>query len=215
MTQVKDDFSAANKNKPAAGALVDAVERGAEEEVKGLLESGADVNDRSDEGWTSLMLASFWAKRGIVDLLLDHNADVNARGEKGETSLIWAAREGHNSIVELLIENGADVDAREENGKTALIYAAMAGYDDMVHVLCWKGANLDDRDNKEKSAMDYAVAMNQQPAVKALNKQVENRRLAAEKAIEDEKQRLADMHDRTAQKQKGMRSRKRQVRIDP
>jgi ankyrin repeat protein len=70
--------------------LLDAAKSGDVKTVKLLLEKGADVNTKSDDGGTALMSA---AKRGymeIIKLLFEKGADVNAKRKDGTTALMLA-----------------------------------------------------------------------------------------------------------------------------
>ena len=64
---------------------------------------GADVNARTSDGLTPLMLA---AKNGrteiITALLLDQGADVKAKTDYDTTALMLAAQNGHTETVALL-----------------------------------------------------------------------------------------------------------------
>ena len=62
---------------------------------------GADVNSRSNSGFTSLHLA---AQQGDADLaqdLIDLGADPNIQSAKGRTPLHHASRHGNEAVVRL------------------------------------------------------------------------------------------------------------------
>ena len=52
-----------------------------------LLELGADVNVRNQDGATALHLAAFLGRAKTVDLLLNRGADVSARGKDEDIPL--------------------------------------------------------------------------------------------------------------------------------
>jgi hypothetical protein len=70
--------------------------------VQKLLNIGADVNAKSNDGDTALMIAAQRGKTDTVQALLDKGAEVNATNIDGETALMVAAQEGHTAVVELL-----------------------------------------------------------------------------------------------------------------
>jgi ankyrin repeat protein len=137
--------------------------------VKLLLEYGAEVNVRNENGETPLHSASTNGQFEITNLLLKNEADVNARNENGETPLCEVAskyfkhcrRENSNfserdhkeycqiffKIIELLVENGADVDVEynRDNGWSLLHGASCYGLDDLIELLCNNGANINIR----------------------------------------------------------------------
>ncbi len=55
-----------------------------------LLDAGADVNERSEFGWTALLVATQNRYYKIGLLLLDHGADPNIANEGGWTPLYLA-----------------------------------------------------------------------------------------------------------------------------
>jgi len=77
------------------------------EEVKRLLNEGADVNARAMNGMTPLILAAWMGHTEVVELLLRHGADINAKTNTGSTALKLATERGHEKIVALLRKYGA------------------------------------------------------------------------------------------------------------
>jgi hypothetical protein len=56
-------------------------------EAIALIEAGADVNQRNDDGSTALITAAFMAHPEIVQALLDAGADKEIRNNAGSTAL--------------------------------------------------------------------------------------------------------------------------------
>ncbi|KAL3479600.1 ankyrin repeat-containing domain protein [Aspergillus californicus] len=90
-----------------------------------LLEAGADVTIRTDDGTTILHDAAYQsAASEVVQLMIDHGADAFAVGPNG-TALHYAALGQYRySPIRLLLRAGIDVEARNKNGETALHIAA-------------------------------------------------------------------------------------------
>ena len=92
--------------------------RGDIDGLQRLLASGVDVNRRSSDGQTALMLA---VRKGfvlLVEHLLEAEADPNVRAPTGATALYLAAESGHAEIAALLVEAGADPAIKGPKGKT-------------------------------------------------------------------------------------------------
>ena len=91
--------------------------------VLALLEGGAEVNPRHDNGNTPLHVAvSSW--RGddteIAMALLQAGAEVNALNDEGMTPLHLALATGNPAHANALLQAGADVNARSPIGDTPL-----------------------------------------------------------------------------------------------
>lgn len=107
-------------------ALIEAASQNDLQQARGLLTKGANVNARSEQGWTALMQAAANGRLEIVKLLLDKGADVNAKDYEG-TALIKASSCGHFDVVSLLLKRGADVKAMDREGKTASMVVCKEG----------------------------------------------------------------------------------------
>lgn len=100
--------------------------------VQLLLQAGADVHARNQEGQTPLATyvgTTAYADEDeeltdIADLLLRHGAEVNVRYAEGRTPLHEAAHMGTCAMVQWLIQAGADVNAADEEGETPLLLAS-------------------------------------------------------------------------------------------
>lgn len=88
-----------------------------------LIDQGADVNAKNNDGCTALLLAAQLNKKELVELLLSKGADVNAPDQRGQTALMAAAIQGQPEVVCPLIRKGAKLDTKDAEGNTALWYA--------------------------------------------------------------------------------------------
>jgi len=70
--------------------------------IEYLLDSGANVNAKTETGATGLHLAVHWSNPNIVELLCKRGVDVNAKNKKGKTALDLAVRYGLPKIAEIL-----------------------------------------------------------------------------------------------------------------
>lgn len=78
---------AAAETAPATHALHRAVEQGDIDDIKALLDAGANIEDRNSMFDTPLQVAVFCGYTDIVTFLLDRGADPDARDRYGSTIL--------------------------------------------------------------------------------------------------------------------------------
>ncbi len=89
---------------------------------------GFNVNEKSRQGKTALILAASSGHAKAVEALIGLGADVQAQDKNGATALILAATEGHAEVVRVLLNRGANVAAKDHDGGTALLNAVFFGY---------------------------------------------------------------------------------------
>lgn len=102
-----------------------AVEHGYADAVISLLNEGADINAKNQNGCNSLFLT---IDPNMVELLLERGIDANCLDPNKNTPLIWLSSQqlpGHlHVLIDMLIRHGADLEAKNEIGETALFAAA-------------------------------------------------------------------------------------------
>jgi ankyrin repeat protein len=154
---------------PGAPALLDAVERGDADNVRLLLEQGANVNGSAPDGTTALHVAVQREDRTLVDLLLRAGADTKAVNRYGVAPLFVAVTAGNAPIVERLLTAGADPKAALPEGETALMTASRTGNADVIRVLLARGADPNATESlRGQTALMWAAAENHGTAIKAL-----------------------------------------------
>ena len=102
----------------------DAVNRGDVQDVRNLLDQGADVDARNRHGQTALMLAAHAGHREVVSVLIAHRANLNMTAKYGLSALMLALVARQVEVARLLADAGTDLSLRGTGvpgftGKTA------------------------------------------------------------------------------------------------
>jgi ankyrin repeat protein len=119
-----------------ASELHDAARSGDVDQVRQLLDSGANLEDRDQVQQTPLLAAALTNQTAVVEELIKRGANVMARNNRGLTPLHAAAYSGDLEAVRLLIEAGAQVNDADDKFKvTPLIVAAEENHLDIVQFL--------------------------------------------------------------------------------
>src|SRR5262249_16271317 len=71
--------------------LLKAAKSGTLEEIKILLDCGAQVDETEEDGWTPLHIATAGGHKEVVQLLIERGANVDAANKSGLTPLYAAA----------------------------------------------------------------------------------------------------------------------------
>ena len=83
--------------------LLAAAKNGNIERIKTLLDSGAEIDSKNNDGYTALMLASRYSNStssiDTVKLLLDYGADPNGRTTSGATALMYASKNSNSTPI--------------------------------------------------------------------------------------------------------------------
>ena len=139
---------------PESLPLVAAAAKGNLENVKELIEAGADVNAEDYSG-TPLTAAVENGYHKLVELLLNTGADVDQRDFFGETPIFYAA---YSKCADLLIKAGADVNVRGMNDTTPLLQAAYNGSVNCAKSLIKARAPLNVENSYEFNALSSSLA---------------------------------------------------------
>ena len=128
------------------------------EVISFLLDRGADIEAKDDNGDTPLFSAAFFNDNlEVVSVLLDRGADINAKNKYGRTPLHSAAGNYDNpEVVALLLDRGAGVNSRDERGETPLHYATLQNDLEVVVVLLDRGADIGAKDHFGRRACDLS-----------------------------------------------------------
>ena len=124
-----------------------------------LVENGADVNGTSDDGFTALMIGSYFGQLEAVNFLIKHGAGVHHKDNLGYTALHHAVTHdlGSSELLSCLIKNGANVNARANDNRTPLMIASEYNHVNSVIFLTDHGANIDLQDREGYSSLHYAA----------------------------------------------------------
>jgi ankyrin repeat protein len=72
-----------------------------------LISQGVDVNAKTNDGRTPLMMAANQGDKYLTEVLIANGANINAKNNEGKTPLLLAKERGQKEIVELLLKHGA------------------------------------------------------------------------------------------------------------
>lgn len=115
--------------------LLDSAKQGNNTQIKALISSGTNVNEKDANSKSALMFAAEEGRVETAKLLIELGCNINEKDRFGKTSLIYAAAEGRIEIIKLLLLAGADLNTKDKSGRTALFYAKNSGYLDVVQLL--------------------------------------------------------------------------------
>ena len=146
--------------------------------VETLLDNGAEVEARNEDGSTPLIWAASFAQTDIFRLLILRGARINVTDKYGNTPLIAAACQcaaatlnSVYNVVKMLLDYGADVNARNRDGQTALMEASgMTGAAEILELLLSKGADVLAKDKSGKTALTFAKASSRADKIRVLKR---------------------------------------------
>jgi hypothetical protein len=140
-----------------------AARNGHVEIVRLLLQNGAEVNAKSNRGWTPLHWTTvIFGHIDILHLLVENGADLEVQDNDGWIVLHNAAFNGHLPFIQELISRyHVDINARDIDGRTALWWARMYGHPEIITFLQANGGiddgmeeNLEEQEEEEEEEED-------------------------------------------------------------
>jgi uncharacterized protein len=121
-----------------------------------LLQRGASVHTKGQDGTTVLMLAARAGDLPLLRAVLARGAEVNAKNDRGETALMAVMASRSEEKVRALLRAGAEVNAPDVEGRTPLMWAAEFKFRGGIDLLLANGADPKATNSKGHTAVVYA-----------------------------------------------------------
>ena len=142
-----------------------------------LIEKGADIEAKDDDGINALVYASTYNNEEMVKFLLEKGADANTvceieneHTDIASTPLMNAAYRGNTNIINMLLENGADINYTTDYGMTALMMASSFNQFEAAKVLLENNADTSVTDEYGRTALDLSKLEDYKDIVELLEK---------------------------------------------
>jgi len=132
-----------------------------------LVDEGADVSVKGEDGKTPLHLSAEFDSVKVAKLLLNKSRDeLNARDNNNDTALHLAAWKDSLRVATLLVGEGANVSLKDKHGYTPL--HATAYYDSIKVAKLLLNKSCDEmkaRDNSNNTPLMVAESQNSEEAL--------------------------------------------------
>ena len=102
--------------------LIEAVRNGEAARVKEMIESGSDIDEPGEQGWTPLNWAAGKGNLEMVTLLVQNGANVFKTGRDQRTPYMIALAAGHAEVVKFLRQAEDSSTAAEKPERQVRIY---------------------------------------------------------------------------------------------
>jgi ankyrin repeat protein len=135
--------------------LIEAVTIGDIDKASPLLEKGADLNVKTDNGRTALLLIAAKNKYEMSQAFKRKGWEAkNGKelDERNSASIFF-----HSELVKRLVEEGADINVKDNNQWTALLLATLNGNQEIAGFLIEKGADIDAKTEEGDTALILAL----------------------------------------------------------
>ena len=119
-------------SKATAPALYIASKNGQVEVAKSILERGAQINLKTNDGTSALHIASQNGHVDVAKLLLEKGAKVDLLNNDQCSSLMIACEHGQTAVTQVLLDHNADTYLRNKKNQTALEIAKENNYVDII-----------------------------------------------------------------------------------
>jgi len=147
--------------------LWSAVGWGSLDEVRALLDSGIDPNQKT-KGLLPLVVAVRRHKPAVVDLLLLHGADPNLRDRADQNAVHCAVTVQDVDILHKLVAAGGDVFARFAPGNLIAVAVLWAGGESIIPTLVQFGVNVNEFNEDGMTPLMLAAANGAADAIPVL-----------------------------------------------
>ena len=117
-----------------------------------------NIESKTGEGLTPLMLAAFCGKLHVVKWFLEKGATVTSVGSNRWNVLHFAAQGGDPDTIDLILTHLPDIESKTADGETPLIIAVLYGKLQGVKCLLERGANPSAKDNDGQDSLHHALS---------------------------------------------------------
>jgi hypothetical protein len=112
------------------------------DKVEQLIQSGADVEEVDEYGFTPLIEAAIANNFEITKLLLEYGADINKSDVTGRSALHWTSDNNNLELCKLLLANKADPNAYTYGAQPVLVYPLLRNQNELKKLMYQHGADL-------------------------------------------------------------------------
>ena len=139
--------------------LANAAVAGRTEEVRRLIQEGADVHALAGAGFTAFAWAARAGQIEAMHILKEAGAPLDGKdqGVNGWTPIMHALHKDQTKAALTLLEWGADPNATSRSGTTPLMRAACENEPEVVRALLDRGADPRRTTNDGDNVLDFAV----------------------------------------------------------
>ena len=117
-----------------------------------------NIESKTGEGLTPLMLAAFCGKLHVVKWFLEKGATVTSVGSNRWNVLHFAAQGGDPDTIDLILTHLPEIESKTADGETPLIIAVLYGKLQGVKCLFERGANPLAKDNNGNDSLHHALS---------------------------------------------------------
>ena len=139
-------------------------------DLQAMINGGADVYAKDNDGQTPLHLAVVLGKAKVIPILVKVGADVHAKDNSDNTPLHNAVFVGNAEVIPVLIKAGADVHAKDNNGNTPLHMATTQGHAEIISILLQAKADVNAKNNEGVTPLQFATQENHAEVISVLVK---------------------------------------------
>ena len=130
---IKNKININQQNEDGKTPLMFAIEHGRDDIVKLLLNSGAYITIKDNNGMNAFLTLGKYIKNTdsdirIAKLLVEYKSDINAKDNNGKTTLMYVASNGNFKLLKYLLSQHANIDMVDNQGNNILMWAMRPPY---------------------------------------------------------------------------------------
>lgn len=155
---------------PFVSALCQAATHGHIQQIRGLIEQGANINGRNEDGNTALISAILSNQPDTAIFLLENGADKSVRSSSGKRRppLFHAIDVDDLETSQYLLDHGANVNEKSLVGQSYFVDVVQSEKLSWIQLLLRYGADVHTREMTGRPLIAYAVSRGNMELVRLL-----------------------------------------------